>query len=420
LEIYAFVLCIGYGLGTLETFVGGYFLGYDPFTHAATTIASLSSAISLVLLLICALLIVGLFDRNRFVGSAHIPLSQHPFVLFLFSLVTLAALALVAAGRIRYHGDVAADADAGVRLSATASLVSEALCPIGAIGLYCARRASSRTRVALLLLAATDLVILATQGRRILVFAILTFVLAYAAGGKPLRLFSGRSLAAALIMLVVVVAGNRFFFAMRIAQYDDATKRDVVSLVARGGQIFFDPKENRLDEQLKQNLAERAFILDYLSELLQRLDKASPLKGDVFFNSFITAVPEAFFPWKYKYMYGMEEDLVHPRLGLPVWDAPNTTLTAGASDFGIFGLCLYPVLALVACQILLRVALYGGAVVHAAVYFALANMLLNVENQLVGVTAGLRDVTLLGILVFLAFQLFERLRAAGLVSLRFA
>jgi hypothetical protein len=140
----------------------------------------------------------------------------------------------------------------------------------------------------------------------------------------------------------------------------------------------------------------------------------------VLFNAFITAVPEFFFPWKYHYMYGMEEDLVHPRLGLPVWDAPNTTLTAGASDFGISGIFLYPILALAVCQVVLRIALYWGALVHGVVYFALANMLLNVENQFVGITAGLRDATLIGILVFVGFWLFERFRAAGLTSVRLA
>jgi len=419
-EIYAFVLCIGYGLGTLQTFAGGYFLDFDPLLRAGMTVSSLSKAISLVLLLVCALLILSLLDRRRFAGDSRVLPSQHSFVLFLFFVVTSAAVAMVAAGRIRFGGDVAADADIGIRLSATASLVSESLTPVGAIALYCARTANARMRAAVLLLAAIDLLIFFTQGRRLLAFAIVAYTMGYAAGGPPLRLLSVRSLAVALLLLLVVIVGSRFLFAMRIAQYDDATKKDVVSLVARGGKIFLDPKDDRLDQKLKENLAERAFILAYLAELLQRLDQAQPLKGEVLFNAFITAVPELFFPWKYKYMYGMEEDLVHPRLGLPVWDAPNTTLTAGASDFGIIGVFLYPILALAACQVVLRIALYWGALVHGVVYFALANMLLNVENQFVGITAGLRDATLIGILVFLGFWLFERFRATGLASVRLA
>jgi len=39
------------------------------------------------------------------------------------------------------------------------------------------------------------------------------------------------------------------------------------------------PQDSGLDEKIKENLAERAFILDYLAELLEKLDRIDPLGG---------------------------------------------------------------------------------------------------------------------------------------------
>jgi len=419
-EVYAFILCIGYGLGTLQTFVGGYFLAFDPFALADVSARALSGAISLVMLLVCLLLVCSLLDRKGLLADTRIPSSEHRLVLSLVSLLTLAAVAMVAAGRIRFQGDVAADADVGVRLSAIASLVSQALCPIGALGVYCARSSSPRMRFALLALAAIDLLILATQGRRLLLFALLIFAMAYAAGGKALRVFTSKTLMAALIMIFAVVVGNRFFYAMRLAHDENTDARDVASLAVRSGEIFMNPQDSGLDEKIKENLAERAFILDYLAELLEKLDRIDPLGGAVLFNAVITATPEALYPWKYKYMYYMEEGLVHPHFGMPVWDAANTVLTAGASDFGIFGLLAYPVLTVLLCQLLLRAATVAGPIVSAAMCFALLNMLLNVENQLPGIVAGVRDAILLGFVVFVVSLLFGQLRSIRLNAPRIA
>ncbi len=101
-----------------------------------------------------------------------------------------------------------------------------------------------------------------------------------------------------------------------------------------------------------ENIRERTFIVGYLAELLDKTWTIPPLYGQILGFSLQMATPSILSSDKSSLMeIGFEEGIANPHFGLPVFDVPNTVLTSGISDFGLFGAFLYPLLVLVLCKV---------------------------------------------------------------------
>jgi hypothetical protein len=122
-------------------------------------------------------------------------------------------------------------------------------------------------------------------------------------------------------------------------------------------------------------------------------------------------VPARFWPEK-KALFdeygGLSESLIHPSLGLPVFDGPNSVLTEGFADFGLIGAGVYAI----GLAFVLTVfgAVVGRARPDAGTILMMAAILystISIEKTLAGYLADLRHLVMLYV-VYVAARLMVR------------
>lgn len=419
-EIYAAVLCLAYGLGTLIALADSGFerLPFLDTVHA--WMPALAGATADVLFLASALLIFGQFDRSQFAPDEPVPSPQHGLVILLCFGLFAAAAVLMLTGQLGFQGDVSTASGLGVENSGAAMLVVEWSSPLGALAVLCTRNATPRTRRVLLACAAIMLLVILTQGRRSFAFAIVTYVIAFLAGRASSRIPLRKLFLALVVVGPLVAMQFYFFYAMRLTNWETGGKLKVQELVAETLVRVVHEEPTEITKSLQENVADRAFLLDYVAELRGALDEHPPLHGRLLAVSIASAIPSALWPGKANLLgISADEELVHPELGMPIWDAPNTLLTAGLSDFGIAGFFAYPIVVMYLFGRILSATRRSAPIIHAATFFALLHMVLNVEAGLAGFPSGLRHLTLLiallwGMLaVYGLFQPGRQVGAAG-------
>lgn len=300
-------------------------------------------------------------------------------------------------GILRPQGQISLENSARISaIGSLAALVVPALLMIG----YCMLTRKDLVpyeKFALMLSFFLAMLICITQGRREFIYAlVLAFVYSRARVGVPAL---GRaSYLTATLFLVVAYVGYTAFFAIRYAQYSIGSDSSLYDLmgeaisIVRGGSSF------DFQGDLGRNTLERPFIIGYLATVLEHTQMHAWFWGDAAASSIKMAVPSVFLGSK---DFLVDEELINPRIGLPVVDEANSILTAGIADFGAFGAITYP------CII---VILYGAAIKlvgkfhekSADVFLCVAALhaLINVECGTTDYFSSLRDSMLvIGILV---------------------
>ena len=225
-------------------------------------------------------------------------------------------------------------------------------------------------------------------------------VMGYFAAGRAFK-FSRSNPSLSVLMLAFLAQGaSKAFYAIRVANWESGGSVSLIELVIRGVENIADADRLGLNEQVAENQRERTFIVEYLSELLDRTELKRPLYGDVLEMAIATATPSLLWPGKEKILrVESEEALVHPVLGLPIWDGANTILTSGVSDFGLVGFFLYPLIFALLFSLILRVARHGSGPAYAVFAFSLIGTLWSVEASLAAPVTGLRNSILACLLI---------------------
>ena len=161
-----------------------------------------------------------------------------------------------------------------------------------------------------------------------------------------------------------------------------------------------------VNEKMVTNMAERPFILSYLAGLFAaHYENSTPFFGELG-HSIKTAIPSLIFSQKTEKLVPASEEFIHPLLKIPVFDGPNTIVTAGLNDLGFIGMVIYPI-GIVGLYILLGRLLSKKCppFLFAFIAVRLLYSLLYLEESLGSlVGSGLRDLVIVAIFYWMLLK----------------
>jgi hypothetical protein len=370
-------LCLGYGLGTLNT-EWSYLQGMSHQLSVTNASArSVQRAVGWLMLICSALCVASTLDRNRVLDK--VVVSERAVQISLFAMVLMALLALVqvATGGIGYHGENETSS-----VSPMSALTLHALNPLAALGCFLIKRVSGWRRALMGFALSALMLTQLYQGRRIFIYTLVLCLMCYFVANPPKRLFTVKNLLVLVVTGAAMLGASKAFFALRMATYEVTDKRNVGMLLRKGAEILMNADRAGLGEEVSRNQDSRTFIVSYMATLLEALDDHPPLYGEVAAFNFAMSVPSAMWPGKFKVIrVGAEEGIANPHFGLPMTDEANSVVTAGLSDFGLLGAFIYPMALAALCSALLRATRRLPDAVHLLVAVAMLNTLLNVEGS---------------------------------------
>lgn len=180
------------------------------------------------------------------------------------------------------------------------------------------------------------------MGRRNLVYFVLLGVIATRFGSFKPRWSFPRKIVYAAIVLAVIGVGATFFYYLRFASYGKH-RISLVDRVSLALTLFESGDTAKANESLKENLQKRTFVLGYVSDLLDASFRSEPAEGQNALHEFQLIVPSALWADKGAFLY-TEESVANTTYGFAYKDEANSLYSAGAIDFGIWGMILYPII----------------------------------------------------------------------------
>lgn len=398
-------LCLGYGLGTLNTELNWIFLARDYLSVTDARPESLARMLAWLMLLAAALLTMGAVDTLKVFNVAWDARYQS-IAVAVVATVALAAVVQVATGAIGYHQDMTGD---GVSVSPLAAITVSAICPSLVIGLFALPGTRDRTRQILVIAVVALLLIQFYQGRRVFIYSVVLALMCIFATQTTRRWFSPRNLLLLVLAVAAMAFASKAFYALRMAKVELGDQaKDLKVLIQKGGEILLDSKRSGLNDELADNEKSRTFIIGYPAEILESLEDHAPLYGQLLQFDLALSVPSALWPNKYRIVaLGSEETIANPQLGLRVSDEANSLVSAGLSDFGVVGMFAYTVAIVGVFRCLLGAIRCAGVLPYLFVAAAFVNALLNVEAALADYFNVLRGLIIVSI-VFTLATLFWR------------
>ena len=251
------------------------------------------------------------------------------------------------------------------------------------------------------------LLLFSAMGRRITLYTAMEVLLVMGLAGFRWRQKPVRNALVILVLAALMIAGSLTYMLIRIATStghhanDTTGKRFVVAgkLVQKNGAGAF----KQAGEATQTNFQSRTFVLSFLATILDASSHQTPALGQDAVALTEQAIPKVLYPDKPPGF--AEEGLVNYQFQLDFPDQPNSILTAGATDFGLLGMILYPLLLVLALKAVLSLAarwLPPVPLIFASLY--LIYLMLLTEITLTGYMQSLRDTILFGTIltVFLA------------------
>ncbi len=188
---------------------------------------------------------------------------------------------------------------------------------------------------------AVQFVLIVPAGRRSLLYFVLLGVIATRFGHfKPNwslpRKFVYTALVASLIAL-----GSLTFFYLRYASYGKQ-KVSLTDRISLALELYQSGNTSKANQSFRENLQKRTFVLGYVSDLLDASFRITPANGEDAWHEFQLVVPSALWADKSTLLYS-EESIANTTYHFNYVDEANSLYSAGAIDFGIWGMILYPI-----------------------------------------------------------------------------
>lgn len=336
----AMTLLLGYGLGAMNTWLTlprgdlslPAYLGLDE--------AVLARGMAAVLLSAAALCFLGeMYERPLFGREFRIPLDEHTHTLVYLG--TLAILAGFFTHSLGYGGGANTF---GQQQGVAAALLSWIFSPLAALtaAVFLATSKGSAkllTGICTLILC----LLLMTVGRRVIIYTAMEIVFALRLTGYRVK---GRIVKKALLLAALagfVVVGVTTLMLLRLAATRSSNgvnaslgeRIDIAMVWVEDGTAI-----RRATEANASNAKTRTFVLGFFSDVLEGSSRNTPALGRDFVGLTSFVIPRVLYPDK-DLTFG-EEQLVDDIFGLTYYDAANSILTNGATDFGLVGVILYP------------------------------------------------------------------------------
>jgi hypothetical protein len=401
-DYFAGMVGMMYGLGTLNTELTGISSYRDLSMLTSAPVIYVHESLGYVSVLVGLLLLVGLFTKERLLEGLSPDKLNATGILFFGFGTALICLILVATGTIGYHGDVLEENS--ITPSAAATYAIFCLAPAAAAQVFMWQRYNHGAKIIATLSLLAFLAVALYLGRRNIIYTGVVCAIAHFAATRNERVFNRQSIIAivsAALLLPIITTG---FMAMRLASYEVAEKdkKPTVWKIATAATDIILRDKGEVDRQSTENLKERTYLIGYLAELNWRTEVLPPLKGDLFLYNVAMSVPNALWIEKFRFVRdGSEEALAHPRLGMPAWDAANSVLTTGMTDFGPIGMLTYPIGVVVIYALLLRLLRRLNISIYFLMSFSFLMALANIEGQMLAYFTHLRDVILVSTTLFI-------------------
>lgn len=184
-------------------------------------------------------------------------------------------------------------------------------------------------------------VVMFTQGRRILLFNMVLCVYAVRLSGYRIKGSIWKKAILLGVLGAVVAVGVTAFMLLRISSYKlgkRSSTSERIRYLAEGAVL-----RESFSQAVAGNTGDvqrRTFMLGFYSDLLEGSARTMPALGRDLMEQVEFAMPRALFPGKQG--LGSEEMLANEQFGLNYPDASNSLLTVGAIDFGLVGVLFLP------------------------------------------------------------------------------
>jgi len=237
------------------------------------------------------------------------------------------------------------------------------------------------------------------MGRRITIYTSMEVLLVMGLAGFRWREKPVRNALVILVLAAAMIAGALTSMLFRIAGATGHHAKDTVGkrlqvagkLVQKKGVGAFE----QAGEATQTNFQSRTFVLSFLAKILDASSHKTPALGQDALALAEEAIPGVLYPSKNANF--SEEGLVNQQFQLDFPDQPNSILTAGATDFGLLGIILYPLLLVLALKAVFALAarwLPPVPLIFATLYFIY--LMLLTEIALTGYMESLRDTIVFG------------------------
>jgi hypothetical protein len=403
--VYAFSLLAGYGGGALNTWL--------TLPRGGATLASVLGADEDVLargmaavMMTCAVLcfIGELYERPVFGRDFRVPLNRQTFTLIYFA--TGAFIVGFLTHSLGYGGVASA---VGGQQNPAAALLSWAFGPFIAISaavFLAAPKGIAKllTGVCLLILS----VLLMTVSRTMIVYTAMEVIFALRLTGYRVKGTVVKKFLLLGVLAVFVFTGVTVLMLFRLAGFQSRDKTNI-SLAERvttaASWVEDGTALTRANEANQGNVQKRTFVLGFFADILEGSSQKSPAYGLDSAYQLAAAVPRVFFPNKDAVGMG-EESLDDELFGLTYKDAANTLLTAGATDFGLIGVLLYPLVTMWIFSFSFRILSgYLSALPMSIILLGIIFVLLQTESTLTHYAVAVRNEILFAVLLLIFYKL---------------
>lgn len=347
----AMALLLGYGGGALNTWVT---LPRGSLTIAAVMglgTGTLARAIGAVLLSSALLYFWGeIFEKPIF--GRDFQFSVGPRTRALIYAGTLAMIAGFATHAMGFQGA----AVKGGHLNPFGAFLGWLYSPLTAIavtGFLTARRGMGKVLCGIA--AVVLLLMLSAMGRRNAIYTGVEILLVAELAGYQWQGRAAHKIMMILGLAGIIAAASLTFMVLRLAGYslhsDEATvgqRLEVADKMVQKGNAY-----TLASSMTKVNLQSRTFVLGYFSNILDASSRQTPALGEDVTEELKLGIPGFLYPNKDRTF--SEELLVDKHFGFGFGDEANSIVTAGATDFGLAGVLIYPLLLVLLMRIFFEI-----------------------------------------------------------------
>ena len=395
-HIFAMTLALGYGLGSANTWLTvprdkqtlGEFFHKDPVL--------LGHTMGSVLLVLAVLLIVGEgMEKPVFGREFRIPFDERTTTFI--TVGVLVDLVAYATGALNFMG---AGAGVGGELGIFPSFAEWLISTLFAVSLCAALNSPRRgERIYLGLLTLIQFFLQVPLGRRVLIYTVLLALITLRLGNFRFNWSWTRKLITGSLLAIILYICTVAFFYMRLAG-NGRRGLPLAERVSLAIDLFQTKSYQEVNKSFSANVQTRTFILGYLSELESLSTQFPTGYGRDMVMGFKKAIPSVIYPSKDR--FAAEEGLDNELFNTTYIDEANSVLTGGATDFGLIGMIVYPLLFTLMLRVFFEyVQDYQPVFVTTFIFLSALGTLLEPELSLTQLFIVLRNGLLFGSVIWL-------------------
>ncbi len=407
--VFASTFGLAYGVGSANTWFtlprGGESLG--DFLHISTPM--LTYAMASILGVTAMLIALGELYETPIFGEDFELKFNNRAIVFL-TLGTGLLVGAFAGGAISFMGG---STELG-HVSAVTSLAVWISAPLLAFAVCVALNVKGRfTRYYARLLSVLLFAMIFPLGRRVMFFSIVLAILGlrlgrYSIPFSPLK----KTVLLGMLAFVLYFASIGFFY-LRLAGYG-LTWPTLVQRIGAAVQLARDKSYSEIKQSFSENVQRRTFVLGFLAQVEDYSRTMPTGHGHDIAKQLQLGLPSLLYTEKD--LFYTEESYTNELFGTSYTDEANSIFSAGAVDFGLFGVFLYPLLTVLIFRVFFEL-LAESAPVFASCFIILASFaeILEPENTATAYLVVVRNGILFGFLVWFIMSLPEfRVKNVGL------